>query len=97
MKESCQSNWRDSNGWRMPGRHAGRDGATSYQSRQLGRHDWCLSRASLFSVTQFPEYIAPPSFSFFLLTFFLLTFSLHLTAAPLAILTSPLKSYPMVL
>jgi hypothetical protein len=60
MKESCQSNWRDSNGWRMPGRHAGRDGATSYQSRQLGRHDWCLSRASLFSVTQFPEYIAPP-------------------------------------
>jgi hypothetical protein len=35
-----------------------------------------------------------PSFSFFLLTFFLSAFSLHLAAALLLILTSPLKSYP---
>jgi hypothetical protein len=70
MKESHQSNWRDSNGWHVLGCHAGRDGATSYQSRLLGRHDWCLSRVS-FGATQFPEYLAP-SFSFFLLTFFFL-------------------------
>jgi hypothetical protein len=53
MKESRQSNWR------VPCHHAGRDGATSYQSRQLDQRDWCLSRASLFDVTQFPEYLAP--------------------------------------
>jgi hypothetical protein len=43
----------------MPGRHAGLDGATSYQLRQLGRRDWCLSCASLFGVTQFSEYLNP--------------------------------------
>jgi hypothetical protein len=94
MKESCQSNWRDSSGWRVPDRHAGRDDTTSYQSHQLDRHDWCLSRASLFDVTQFLEYL---TLSFFLFTFFLSIFSLHLTVAQLTILTSPLKFYPVVL
>jgi hypothetical protein len=47
-------------------------------------------------VTQFPEYLTAP-FSFLLFTFFLSMFSLHLAVAPLAILTSPLKSDPVVL
>jgi hypothetical protein len=81
----------------MPGRHAGWDGATLYQLRQLGRRDWCLSCASLFGVAQFSEYLNPPSFFFFLLTFFLSIFSLYLTAAPLVILTSLLKFYPVVI
>jgi hypothetical protein len=75
--------------------HASRDGATSYQSCQLAWRDWCLSRVSLFVVTQFPEYLTS-SFSFFFFTFFLSTLSLHLTAAPLMILISPLKFYPVV-
>jgi hypothetical protein len=45
--------------WRVPGRHAGRDGVTSYQLRQLGQRDWYLSHASLSIATQFHEYLAP--------------------------------------
>jgi hypothetical protein len=77
------------------GRHATWDCATSYQSHQLDRCDWCLSHASLFGATQFHEYLT--SFFLFLpLHFFLSTLSLHLTMAPLVTLTSPLKSYPVV-
>jgi hypothetical protein len=42
-----------------PGRHAGRDHTTLYQLRQLYRHDWCLSRVSLFDATEFPKYLTP--------------------------------------
>jgi hypothetical protein len=56
----------------MPGHHAGRDGATSYQLRQLDRRNWCFSRASLFDVTQFSKYLTPSlSLSSSSLSFFL--------------------------
>jgi hypothetical protein len=79
-----------------PGRHADRDRGTSYQSHQLNRRDWCLSRTSLFDVTQFPKYLTS-LLSFFLFPFFLSTFSLQLTVATLTILIFPIKSYPVVL
>jgi hypothetical protein len=79
-----------------PGRHADRDRDTSYQPYQLNRCDWCLSRISLFDVTQFLKYLTH-LLSFFLFTFFLSTFSLRLTVAPLTILTSSIKSYRVVL
>jgi hypothetical protein len=74
--------------------HAGQDGAMSYQLCQLGWCDWCLSHASLFDVTQFCEYLA--SLFLFLPPHFCSTFSLHLAAVSLVILTSSLKSYPVV-
>jgi hypothetical protein len=72
MKKSRQFTWCDSKGWRVPGRHVGRDSIMSYQSRQLDQRDWCLSHDSLFGVTQFPKYPTPSlSLSSSSLSFFL--------------------------
>jgi hypothetical protein len=59
-----------------PDRHAGRDHTTLYQLCQLYRHDWCLSRVSLFDAIEFPKYLTPSlSFSSSSLSFFLYSLS----------------------
>jgi hypothetical protein len=77
----------------VPGHHVGQGDATSYQSRQLDRRDWCLNRANLFDASQFPEHLA--SLFLFLPPHFL---SFYIISPPrdgsIGDSYFPLKSYP---
>jgi hypothetical protein len=97
MKESYQFTWHDSRGRRVPGSPRWL-GSCHVVSVALVRSVWLVLKSRQFirrdSIPWIPH---PLSFSVFLFTFFLSMFSLHLAVAPLGILTSPLKFYPVVI